>query len=102
MQQIWLSVTEEQLRSIIQECVRTELHGQSQAPTQVAAEGEEFLTTKQTCSFLKISHVTLLKWRREGLVAAHMFGKSVRFLKSDLLKVSQIRSIKKNGLQKVQ
>lgn len=43
-----------------------------------------YLTTKDLCELLKVSRVTLLKWRKEGM-PYEKFGKLVRFDKDKVL-----------------
>lgn len=53
---------------------------------------DEYLTTKQAKAFLKCSVPTLLKWRKAKFITAKNFGRSVRYLKSDLIRISEKRT----------
>lgn len=50
---------------------------------------DELLTIKDACDFLKVSKVSLHKWKREGKIEYHRFGSRIRFKKSELLALSR-------------
>ena len=48
-------------------------------------EGEELLTIKETCEFLKVSNVTLWKWTGKGLIKAYGISNRRYYKKSELM-----------------
>jgi|GEM_PF-2639540 len=46
---------------------------------------DELLNVEQTCTFLRISKVTLHKWKKERLIQAYRFGRKIFFKKKELL-----------------
>ncbi len=40
---------------------------------------KEWLTAKEVCGLLKISHVTLHDWSKKGIIQKHKIGDRIRF-----------------------
>jgi len=58
-----------------------------QKPTADRREGEEVFSTEDLCAFAKISYDTFQRYRRDGRGPPEVvLKKSVRFLKSDVIK----------------
>lgn len=51
--------------------------------------GEEYMTRRKTRALLNISNTTLHRLMNEGKIPFKKFGRSTRFLKSDVLKALQ-------------
>lgn len=50
---------------------------------------DEILTTEEAAIFMKVSKATINKWRKDNLIEAIYFGKSIRYKKSDLFNVKE-------------
>jgi excisionase family DNA binding protein len=89
--QILISLTPEELKTIVSEAVRSELSSLA-SKTGTHNTKLEFLSRKETASLLGVSLVTLNTWVKDGKINAHRIGSSVRF-KSDEI-VSSLKKIK--------
>jgi excisionase family DNA binding protein len=49
----------------------------------------EFMTGKEVCAFLNISRPTLLNLRKLGKVKYKLFGREIRYKRSDLLNINE-------------
>lgn len=67
---------------LIKNCVRSELQNQTPAPPP---QDDELITTEQARELLKVSKVTLHKWRKDGRILFYRIGTRVRFKRSELL-----------------
>lgn len=72
--------------TLIKSCLRSEL--QSQLPPPPKEEGE-LITTAEATKLLRVSKVTLSKWRTEGRIKFYRIGTRIRFRKSELLEALQ-------------
>ena len=84
-----LTEFEQLLRSI----VKTEL--QSYTPAPSTQEQDELLTTNEARDLLRVSKVTIHKWKTEGKIKFYRIGTRVRFKRSELL--SALTAPKKYG-----
>lgn len=46
---------------------------------------KEWLTAKEVCDLLKISHTTLHDWSRKGTIKKHKIGNRIRFRHDEVL-----------------
>jgi len=59
---------------------------------------KEWLTAKEVCDLLKISHTTLFDWSRKGSLKKHKIGGRIRFRNDEVLE-SLIRIESKNRMK---
>jgi len=86
LSQIPLSELKQQLRDIIKEELKI-----SNSNIAEPKEPGELLTRKQVAKILKVSLVTLDKWRKEGKIKYIGIGSPVRFKYSDVMKALENR-----------
>lgn len=55
-------------------------------PTPSAADCESFETAKTIAKLLSVSQRVVYLWYAKGLIPGYRIGKTVRFLKSEILK----------------
>jgi excisionase family DNA binding protein len=84
-----------ELETILRNCVKSELEKISLAPPQPE---EELTTTEEATKILRVSKVTLSKWRKEGRIKFYRIGTRIRFKKSDLL--AALQTVRKFGKEK--
>lgn len=53
------------------------------------AESGSWLTMKEACAHLKVSHMTIRRWMKAGRLACFKFGSGLRFRKEDLDRLAQ-------------
>lgn len=46
---------------------------------------KEWLTAKEVCHLLKISHTTLFDWCKKGIILKHRIGNRIRFRHDEVL-----------------
>ncbi len=46
---------------------------------------KEWLTSKEVCELLKISHTTLHDWSKKGVILKHRIGNRIRFRHDEIL-----------------
>ncbi len=57
---------------------------------------KEWLTAKEVCDLLKISHTTLHDWSKKGILKKHKIGDRIRFRHNEVLD-SLLKIESKNG-----
>lgn len=82
---ILTSVPIDELRTIIQECVKSEF----QNFKQEIPPDDDLITSKEACKILGISLVTLHFWRIDGKVKFYRIGTRIRFKKNELMEALQ-------------
>ena len=80
---IFFSMPLEDFKSLIRDCIKSE--SPMTGPVTQITEACEFFTEKEASKFLKVSKVTLKKWRDEGRIKFHRIGSRIRYKKSELL-----------------
>lgn len=75
------SYTLQQLQQVVRDCIKQELNVSN--PTLAQVE-DKLLNSKEAARFLKVSLVTLHKWKVSGQVKFHRIGSRIRYKKSDL------------------
>ncbi|MEM6347495.1 MAG: helix-turn-helix domain-containing protein [Bacteroidota bacterium] len=83
-EQIFSSIPIDQLESLFREAIRAEI---SQLLDQ--QKFEPLIKTEEACEILGVSKVTLLQWRKQGLIPCHKLNTRVYFKKSELLAATQ-------------
>lgn len=80
-------LTEEQLRQVVAEAVKTELKAElstfSPAPT-IQPQKEELITRKEAASFLGVTLPTLNEWTKTGTVKGYRINSRIRYKRSEL------------------
>jgi hypothetical protein len=75
----------EELSSLIQKAVASELQNQQLLkPQGISSQKEDLLTREEAKNLLKTSYTSLWKYDREGLLPAKRIAGRVYYLKSDL------------------
>ncbi len=57
---------------------------------------KEWLTAKEVCDLLKISHTTLHDWSKKGILKKHKIGDRIRFRHNEVLD-SLLKIVSKHG-----
>ncbi len=83
MNQVLLtSIPVEDLKEVFRDCIRAELQtGIQSAPVEV----DEFITEKEARQLLRVSKVTLKKWRDTNKIPFYRYGSRIRYKKYELL-----------------
>lgn len=79
-----------ELEELIRRCVKEEVHS-TENTTNREEEGNEFLTIKEAATFLKVSLVSIHNWKRDKNLPYYRLGRSIRFLKKDLIAFAEVR-----------
>lgn len=74
-QQIVISITPEELKSIIREAVKEELNYKQE---------KELMSFKETCEYLGISTSALNKWKSENKIPFKKLGKRIFFSRTEI------------------
>ena len=81
-------VSLQELEELIKKCVQEGIATETKAETKVH---EEFLTIKEAAEFLKVSLVSIHNWKREKNLPFYRLGRSIRFLKKDLIAFAEVK-----------
>ena len=76
------SIPIEDLKEVFRDCIRAELQSGNQSPTIVE---DELITEKEARQLLRISKVTLKKWRDACKIPYYRFGSRIRYKRNELL-----------------
>jgi excisionase family DNA binding protein len=77
-----LSVSKEELKAMIQEAV---LALSSVPPASKPEIDTQLLKIEQVCELLKVSKVTIHKWKRLGIIPFHRISNRIFFKKEEVL-----------------
>lgn len=88
--------TEEELKTVISDCIKKEFQYFTPPQPPIQSDSEELLTSKQSAKLYGVSLPTLHKWKTEGRVKSYRIGTRVRFKRSELLSALQT-TIKRRG-----
>lgn len=80
---ISITLSKEEFKSLILEAI-TEYNG-SPDNSKTEAQQEPFLKIEEVCDLLKVSKVTIHKWKREGRIPYHRISNRIYFLRSEIL-----------------
>lgn len=80
IEQTFFSIPIPELKELLREAVRTEL---SEILDQ--QRYEPLIRTEEAMKLLGVSRVTLLNWRKRGLIPSHKLNSRVYYKKSELL-----------------
>ena len=82
--------SEDQLKSLIKECVREvliELYGKvPYPPAQITVNESKLFTRKQAAAYLQVTPNTLTRYVRQGKLLPAIINGKYRFFETDLLK----------------
>ena len=82
--------SEDQLKSLIKECVREvliELYGKvPYPPAQITVNESKLFTRKQAAAYLQVTPNTLSRYVRQGKLLPAIINGKYRFFESDLMK----------------
>lgn len=90
--------SEHELRGLMKEVVREIIREEIQSAltnfnNPTATSDEEYLTVDQVCKLLQVSKPTLNSNTKNGIINAYRFGRSVRYLKSEIAaSMQQVRN----------
>lgn len=73
----------DELLELFKEKVLNEIEKFYTRPLQV--QNEELITIDDACKFLKVSKVTIHKWKKIKLICSYRIGRRVYFKKTELL-----------------
>lgn len=52
--------------------------------SKTSQDGQDWLTTKDACDYLKVSQMTIFRWMKSGKLAHYKIGNALRFKIEDL------------------
>jgi ribosomal protein L24 len=78
-----LSVTPEELRSLIVEAVSSVMENH-QTPPSPREENEAYLTREQTAAALHVSKLTLRNHEKRGILKPHRIGRRVLYSRTEI------------------
>lgn len=96
-------VTEDVLRQVITETVKTELQAGLSSLLPVPQEGtkqdDELLTRQETAKYLGVSLTTLTEWTKKGTVKGYRINSRVRYKRSELEQSFNEICVRKTGVK---
>jgi excisionase family DNA binding protein len=91
-QQIMITLPLQDFRTLIRECVRSELEAHKPPPLR---DEPEYITAREAASILRVSLPTLRRYTKISIIACSRLGVSLRYRKEDVHRALQtIRTIK--------
>lgn len=73
--------------SELEELIRSSLRGELKAigVLKPQTQTEELMSMDETCQFLRVSKVTIHKWKKRRLIFSHRIGRKIYFKKQELV-----------------
>lgn len=62
------------------------------------AASKQWLTAKEACTLLKISHTTLHDWSKKGIIQKHTIGDRIRFRHDEIMGSLQRMEVKRRRI----
>ncbi len=91
---ILTNFNEEDFKTILRDCIKSELS--ASAPLQSQNDVPiDLMTENEARDFLRVSKVTLKKWRDDKKIPFYRIGSRIRYKRSELL--TSLETIKKYG-----
>ena len=69
---------------VLEEIEKFQMTQKEPARAESAIKEEKLLTTTEASEFLRISRITLHRWKKEGIIPHVRIGDTIRYKKSDL------------------
>lgn len=82
---IYFKITTEEFSDLIKKCIREEL-----SLNKPEKENDELLKIEDAVKFLRVSKVTIYKWRAKGILPFHRISSRIYFKKSELMEAIKI------------
>ena len=83
----------DEFKTVLRDCIKMELS--ASAPSQSNEKPDYLITENEARDFLRVSKVTLKKWRDDKKIPFYRIGSRIRYKRSELL--SCLETIKKYG-----
>lgn len=83
-----IHISIDELKALMETCISTQLS----KTTSSEKTSQEFLTPTEAAAFLRVSKVTLHKWKVAGIVSFIQEGTTVRYEKQSLVDALNIKS----------
>lgn len=80
------SIPIEDLKEVFRDCIKLELELCKHSSTQPS---DELITEQEARQLLKISKVTLKKWRDSNRITFYRYGTRIRYKKNELLNCAE-------------
>jgi len=80
MKQFIIPIEMKEFKNLLREAVREEIQ-----EVLDAQQYEPFIKTEEACQLLGVTKVTLLAWRKQGLIPCHKINSRVFYKRSELL-----------------
>ena len=93
MKDLIISYSEEEFKTVLRDCIKTELS--LSAPPQPQTPPDDLITENEARDFLHVSKVTLKKWRDDNKLPFYRIGTRIRYKKSEL--ISSLNTVRKYG-----
>lgn len=87
------SIPLDEWKTLLLDCIKTERD--SFPPPQIITPSNDLITENEARDFVKVSKVTLKKWRDEGKIPFYRIGTRIRYKKSELL--TSLNTVRKYG-----
>ncbi len=94
--QFFTLIPVEELKRLIKESIQEGFGEDAPNKTNQNVE-DEFLTIQEAADFLKVSLVSIHKWKRDNDLPYYRLGRSIRFLKKDLIAYAEVKQKQKRG-----
>lgn len=85
---VFISLTAEDLRGMISECIKDAMTLERQVKTPEPIP-EDLLSTEDIQKVFKVSKVTVHKWKKKGLIPFYKMNRKVYFKKSEVIDAMQ-------------
>ncbi len=94
MTNVLITFNEGDFTTILRDCIKTELSASAPLQSQTDAP-VDLMTENEARDFLRVSKVTLKKWRDDKKINFYRIGSRIRYKRSELL--TSLETIKKYG-----
>ena len=81
---MFVAMPMEELLELIEEKIFNGLQKFNKIPQPI--QTEELMSIDETCTFLRVSKVTIHKWKKQKLIVSYRIGRRVYFKKQELIK----------------
>lgn len=92
----FIMITEEELRTIVaeevQKAVDKALHREA-----IPDSEQEYLSQTEAMQLLGVTRPTIHRWTQQGLIKSMKISRTVRYLRSDLIKLQHSKEEKNNN-----
>ena len=81
---VLISISKDELKEIIQECVKAQLDCRTEA-SPMPVHDDDFIGMPEVQKLLSVSKVTIHKWKSKGIIPYHKLNRRLFFKRSEIL-----------------